>query len=68
MTTCKKTLKLLKNIQSQWWKISSSVKKKMNYLQEEIDTIDNIMKSTDYDDLMKNFNRHIYLKNQIEWK
>ena len=67
-TTCKKTLKLLKNIQSQWWKISSSVKKKMNYLQEEIDTIDNIMKSTDYDDLMKNFNRHIYLKNQIEWK
>lgn len=67
-TTCKKALKWLKNIQTQWWKISSSVKKKMDYLQEEIDTIDNIMKSIDYDDLMKNFNRHIYLKNQIEWK
>lgn len=67
-TICKKTLKWLKNIQSQWWKISSSVKKKMDYLQEEIDTIDNIMKATDYDTLMKNFNRHIYLKNQIEWK
>ena len=67
-TTCKKALKGLQNIQSQWWKISSSIKKKMGYLQEEIDTIDNIIKAADYDTLIKNFNRHLYLKNLIEWK
>lgn len=67
-TNCKKALKWLKNIQSQWWRISSSVKKKMEYIQEEIDTIDNIMQATDYDTLIENFNRHLYLKNQIEWK
>ena len=66
--TCKKLLKWLKNIESQWWKISNSVRKKMGYLQEEIDAIDNIINATDYDTLTKNFNRHLYLKNQIEWK
>ena len=40
----------------------------MGYLQEEIDAIDNIINATDYDTLMKNYNRHLYLKNQIEWK
>ena len=67
-TICKKLLKWLKIIEAQWWKISSSVRKKMGYLQEEIDAIDNIINATDYDTLMKNYNRHLYLKNQIEWK
>ena len=40
----------------------------MDYLQEDITVIDKIISSTDYDTLVKNFNRHLYLKNQIEWK
>jgi hypothetical protein len=30
--------------------------------------IENIMNAEDYDVLIKNFNRHVYLKKQIEWK
>ena len=67
-TKYKKILKQLNNIKNQWQKLSNDVKKKMEYLQEDITVIDNIIKSTDYDTLMKNFNRHLYLKNQIEWK
>lgn len=67
-TTYKKALKNLKAVQQQWWKISNTVKKTMDYLQEDIEVIDNIINSTDYDILMKNFNRHLYLKKQIEWK
>jgi len=67
-TKYKKILKQLNNIKNQWQKLSNDVKKKMEYLQEDVTIIDNIIKSTDYDILMKNFNRHLYLKNQIEWK
>lgn len=64
----KKALKHLNNLKDQWGFISSDVKKKMNYLQEDITVIDKIINATDYDTLVKNFDRHLYLKNQIEWK
>ena len=64
----KKALKHLNNLKDQWGVISNDVKKKMNYLQEDITVIDRIIEATDYDTLIKNFNRHLYLKNQIEWK
>jgi hypothetical protein len=37
-------------------------------MQEAITAIDNINSTNDFDTLMKNFNRYIYLKNQIIWK
>ncbi len=66
--TYKKALNALNAIQQQWWKHSSSTTKKIEFMQEEITVIDNIIQATDYDTLIKNFNRHLYLKNQIEWK
>jgi hypothetical protein len=30
--------------------------------------IDKILETSDFDTLVKNFNRHLYLKNLIEWK
>ena len=67
-TKYKKILKQLNNLKNQWQKLSYDVNKKMDYLQEDITIIDKIIDSTDYDTLIKNFNRHLYLKNQIEWK
>lgn len=67
-TRYKKALKYLNNYKAQWGMISNDVKKKMDYLQEDITVIDKIIDSTDYDTLIKNFNRHLYLKKQIEWK
>lgn len=64
----KKVLKSLNNLSNQWWKFSNDVTKKIKYLEEDINLIDKIFESTDYDTLIKNFNRHLYLKNQIEWK
>lgn len=64
----KKALKYLENYKKSWWYISPSIKKKMQYISEEITTIDNMISATDYDVLMKNFNRHLYLKEQITWK
>lgn len=67
-TNFKKTLKHLDNIEKNGWRHSSSVKKKMSYMQDAITAIDNINSTDDFDTLMKNFNRYIYLKNQIVWK
>ena len=67
-TNFKKTLKHLENIEKNGWHHSSSVKKKISYMQEAITAIDNINSTNDFDTLMKNFNRYIYLKNQIIWK
>lgn len=67
-TKYKKALKHLNNLGAQWGIVSNDVKKKMNYLQEDITVIDNIIKATDYTTLIKNFDRHLYLKKQIEWK
>ena len=67
-TKYKKVLKHLNNLKNQGWAISSNVKKKMDYLQEDITVIDKIIEATGYEVLMNNFNRHLYLKNQIEWK
>jgi len=67
-TKYKLVLKHLDNYKNQWGKISNDIKKIMDYLQEDITVIDKIISSTDYDTLVKNFNRHLYLKNQIEWK
>lgn len=64
----KKTLKHLENIEKNGWHHSTSVKKKINYMQDAITAIDNINSTNDFDTLMKNFNRYIYLKNQIIWK
>lgn len=64
----KKTLKYLENMKKSWTYISPSINKKMQYLSEEITVIENMTSATDYDTLMKNFNRHLYLKDQIIWK
>lgn len=45
-----------------------NVRNTITYLKEEIQVIENIMNAEDYDVLIKNFNRHVYLKKQIEWK
>lgn len=67
-TNFKKTLKHLENIEKNGWHHSSSVKKKMSYMQDAITAIDTINSTDDFDTLMKNFNKYIYLKNQIVWK
>lgn len=67
-TKYKKVLKHLNNYKNQWGKIPSDIKRKMDYFQEEISVIDNLIEATDFDTLIKNFNRHLYLKNLIEWK
>ena len=67
-TKYKKVLRYLNSADSNGEKISNDMRKKMNYLQEDILVIDKIFDSTGYEDLVNNFNRHIYLKNQIEWK
>lgn len=67
-TKYKKVLKNLNNLRDKWWKFSNDVTKKIKYLEEDIDLIDKIFESTDYDTLIKNFNKHLYLKNLIEWK
>lgn len=43
-----------------------NVRNTITYLKEEIQVIENIMNAEDYDVLIKNFNRHVYLKKQIE--
>lgn len=67
-TKYKKVLKHLNNYKDQGGKIPSDIKRKMDYFQEEISVIDNLIEATDFDTLIKNFNRHLYLKNLIEWK
>ena len=67
-TKYKKIFKHLNNLKNQGQRFSYDQKKKMDYIQEDITIIDKIIDSTDYDTLIKNFNRHLYLKNQIEWK
>lgn len=67
-TNFKKTLKHLENIEKNGWHHSSSVKKKISYMQDAITAIDTINSTDDFDTLMKNFNKYIYLKNQIVWK
>lgn len=67
-TNFKKTLRHLDNIEKNWWYISYSAKKKINYMKDAITAIDNMNSTDDFDTLMKNFNRYIYLKNQIIWK
>jgi hypothetical protein len=46
--------------------ISSSIKNVVSLIKEQIEVIDNILISEDYETLMKNFNRYVYLKKQIE--
>lgn len=62
----KKILKQLNQIDAKL--ITWSIKNKMNFMQEQVEVIDNIISATDYDFLIKNFNRYVYLKKQIEWK
>lgn len=67
-TKYKKVLKHLNNYKEQGGKIPSDIKREMDYFQEEISVIDKILETSDFDTLVKNFNRHLYLKNLIEWK
>ena len=68
MTSYKKALKSINNINKQWEKLTNDIKKKIKYLEEDITVLNNIIWATDYDTLIKNYNRHLYLKTQIEWK
>lgn len=63
----KKLLKPLNYIENER-NLSWSVRNMISLMQEQIQVIDNIIMSQDYDTLMKNFNRYVYLKKQIEWK
>lgn len=63
----KKLLKPLSHIENER-SLSWSVRSMIALMQEQIQVIDNIITSKDYDVLMKNFNRYVYLKKQIEWK
>jgi hypothetical protein len=38
----------------------------ITYLKEQVQVIENILTAEDYDVLIKNFNRYVYLKKQIE--
>jgi len=67
-TKYKKAANFLENYQKNWWYLTTDVKKKLWYLKESVTVIDNINFATWYDVLMKNYNRYLYLKNQIEWK
>lgn len=64
----KKAYKHIQVYEKQWGSESYSVKKKIWYLQEAINVIDWIWSSTNYDTLVKNYNRYIYLKEQLKWK
>jgi hypothetical protein len=46
--------------------LSRNVKNTVAYMKEQVQVIENIMSATDYDVLIKNFNRYVYLKKQIE--
>ncbi|HRU50064.1 MAG TPA: hypothetical protein P5155_01020 [Candidatus Absconditabacterales bacterium] len=48
--------------------LSRNVKNTVAYMKEQVQVIENIMSATDYDVLIKNFNRYVYLKKQIEGK
>ena len=45
-----------------------NVRNMITYLKEQVQVIENILTAEDYDVLIKNFNRYVYLKKQIEWK
>ncbi len=62
----KKLLKPLNYIENER-NLSWSVRNMISLMQEQIQIINNIIMAQDYDTLMKNFNRYVYLKKQIEW-
>ena len=64
----RKALNYLESLERWWYYISPALSKKKKFLAEEISVIENMTSATDYDTLMKNFNRHLYLKEQILWK
>jgi len=43
-----------------------NVRNMITYLKEQVQVIENILTAEDYDVLIKNFNRYVYLKKQIE--
>lgn len=61
-------LKTVKIYQKKWQKLSSKDNKKIQQVQECIDIIDSMMTTNDFETLIKNFNKYLYLKNQITWK
>lgn len=67
LTVYKKALKSLKNIEKTNW-VNSIIKKKMEYISESITYIKNINSATDFDILITNYNKYLYLKKQITWK
>lgn len=48
--------------------LSYSLRKKASLMKEQLLIIDKIIEADDYDPLVYNFNKYVYLKNQIEWK
>lgn len=62
--------KIIKHLEKLEWDIyiKAELKNKISLMQEQLQVIDIISISDDYETLMKNFNRYIYLKKQIEWK
>lgn len=63
----KKLLKPLEELE-EWTYLNLSVRNKIKLMQEQLDVIEALSLAEDYEVLMKNFNRYIYLKKQIEWK
>ena len=67
-TIYKKALKSLEDIEKNWLYIKYNTRKIMDQIKESIVAIDTINSTDDFDTLLKNFNKYIYLKNKIIWK
>lgn len=62
----KKLLKPMENLGSMVY-LRSHVRNKIYLMQEQLDLINKILLTEDYETLIKYFDRYIYLKKQIEW-
>lgn len=61
-------LKAIKANQKKWVILTNNEKQKLNQMEEAIGLINTIMTTSDFDTLIKSFNKYIYLKKQIIWK
>lgn len=61
-------LKTIKANQKKWINLTNSEKQKLNQIEDAIKQINTIMTTSDFDTLIKSFNKYLYLKKQILWK
>ena len=66
-TKYRKLLRPLEDLESGTY-LSFNVRTKIRLMQEQLAVIAKISLAEEFEVLMKDFNRYVYLKNQIEWK